>query len=100
MATNWCIQKGVICDRVAASGYCAQTACTRIFQNSTLRKTNADRVRSMTDEELAVYLSENSWDCNDCKSGQENMDNPFAIRCDKKCAEHCLEWLQQSAKEG
>ena len=29
MATNWCIQKGVVCDRVAASGYCTQTACTR-----------------------------------------------------------------------
>lgn len=32
MGTNWCIQKGVICDRVAASGYCVQTACTKVFQ--------------------------------------------------------------------
>ena len=52
----------------------------------------------ISDEELAIFLSENSWGCNECKSGQENMDNPFATRCDEKCAEHCLEWLQQPYK--
>lgn len=44
--------------------------------------TNADHIRSTTDEELAIFLS-------------ENMDNLFAKRRDEKCAEHCLEWLQQ-----
>lgn len=56
MATNWCIQKGVVCDRVAASGYCAQTACTEVFQNWATRQTNADRIRSMSDDELASAL--------------------------------------------
>ena len=57
MATNWCIQKGVVCDRVAASGYCAQTACTKVFQNGATRQTNADRIRAMSDEELKKFLS-------------------------------------------
>lgn len=57
MATSWCIQKGVICDRVAASGYCAQTACTRVFQSIENRNTNADRIRSMSDEELQKFLN-------------------------------------------
>ena len=58
MATNWCIQKGVICDRVAASGYCAHAACTKVFQTGTARQTNADRIRAMSDEELADMFAE------------------------------------------
>lgn len=85
----------------------AFSKCTVLYDSSAcilLRKTyaeiqtNADHIRSMSNEELAIYLSENSWDCNDCKSGQENMDNPFATRCDEKCAEHCLKWLQKPYK--
>lgn len=56
MATNWCIQKGVICDRVAASGYCSQSACTRTFQMRPICQTNADHIRAMNDEELASFL--------------------------------------------
>lgn len=69
-----------------------------LYDGEVSSATNADYIRSMSNEELAIYLSENSWDCNECKSGQENMDNPFATRCDEKCAEHCLEWLQQPYK--
>lgn len=58
-------------------------------------KTNSDRIRSMTDEELAKFITEDRWDCNDCPFGQENMDNPFATKCDNKCFKHCLEWLKK-----
>ncbi len=57
----------------------------------------ADKIRSMTDEELAKFITEDRWDCNDCPSGQENMDNPFGGRCDNKCFEHCLEWLRKES---
>lgn len=77
----------MICDRVAASGYCAQTACTRIFQNSTLRKTNADRIRSMTDEELLDFMVKTIGNAVLCKTlGTEP----------KFCS---LEWLQQPVEE-
>lgn len=58
-------------------------------------KTNADKIRCMTDEELANFIMEDRWDCNDCPSGQENMDNPYGGKCDNKCFEHCLDWLRK-----
>lgn len=60
--------------------------------------TNADKIRSMTDEELARFIMEDRWDCNDCPSGQENMDNPFGGKCDNKCVEHCLYWLRMEVE--
>lgn len=69
-----------------------------IFEKRSLNMTNADRIRSMTDEQLAKFIIEEIWNCNECPSGQENMDNPFGGRCDEKCAKHCLEWLKQPAK--
>lgn len=61
-------------------------------------KTNADKIRSMTDEELASYLTDDVFCCNDCPSGKENSDNPFGGKCDEKCFEHCLAWLKQTVK--
>lgn len=89
-----------LCDRCRVSGCCLNylgEPCKRARKRECpdVVYTNADRIRDMTDEDMAIFLSENSWGCNECKSGQENMDNPFATRCDEKCAEHCLEWLQQ-----
>lgn len=60
--------------------------------------TNADKIRSMTDEELASYLTDDVFCCNDCPSGKENSDNPFGGKCDEKCFEHCLAWLKQTVK--
>lgn len=61
--------------------------------------TNADKIRSMSDEELAVYLTDDVFCCNDCPSGKENSDNPFGEKCDEKCFEHCLAWLKQQTGE-
>ena len=63
--------------------------------------TNADRVRAMSDEELAVWLTENGWDCHLC-SEHWQLDNEPLLRgekCDEKCSEHCLEWLRKTAAE-
>lgn len=63
--------------------------------------TNADRIRAMTDEELATNLHDIGWDCHLCAE-HGRLDNEPLLRgekCDEKCVEHCLEWLQQPAEE-
>ena len=58
---------------------------------------NADRIRNMTDEELATHLHDIGWDCHLC-SEHGRLDNEPLLRgekCDEKCVEHCLEWLKQ-----
>ena len=53
--------------------------------------TNADRIRAMTDEELAVVIM--------CPIELDGRNDP----CDKglaySCLECCLQWLQEPAKE-
>ena len=64
-------------------------------------KTNADRIRAMSDEELATHLHDIGWDCHLCAE-HGRLDNEPLLRgekCDDKCVEHCLEWLQQPAEE-
>lgn len=66
-----------------------------------LPMTNADHIRSMSDEELASYLIENVWDCHLC-SEHFRLDNEPLLRgerCDEKCVAHCLEWLKQPHEE-
>ena len=63
---------------------------------------NADRIRNMSDEELATHLHDIGWDCHLCAE-HGRLDNEPLLRgekCDEKCVEHCLEWLQQPAEEG
>lgn len=63
--------------------------------------TNADRIRAMTDEELARHLHCIGWDCHLCAE-HRRLDNEPLLRnekCDENCFEHCLEWLQQPAEE-
>ena len=62
--------------------------------------TNADRIRAMSDDELATHLHDIGWDCHLCAE-QGRLDNEPLLRgekCDEKCVEHCLEWLQQPAE--
>lgn len=57
---------------------------------------NADRIRAMSDEELAKWLA-NMFDCHYCSEHERLGDNPLlsAEQCDQKCEQHCLEWLKQ-----
>ena len=62
---------------------------------------NADRIRSMSDDELAMHLHDIGWDCHLCAE-HGRLDNEPLLRgekCDEKCVEHCLEWLQQPAED-
>lgn len=54
--------------------------------------TNGERIRSMTDEELAaLYEDHNGFGCEECSA---NM-SPWFLPCDNKCKEHCKEWLRK-----
>ena len=99
------------------SGSCELTTCTECRARSTadlliengvtvqecklgVKKTNADRIRSMSDEELATHLHDIGWDCHLCAE-HGRLDNEPLLRgkkCDEKCVEHCLEWLRQPAE--
>ena len=55
--------------------------------------TNADRIRAMSDKELAE-LMRSMMDCDSC-------GNMFSFKCDgsyEHCSSVCLKWLQQPAE--
>ena len=61
---------------------------------------NADRIRAMSDEELARHLHCIGWDCHLCAE-HIRLDNEPLLRdqrCDENCFDHCLEWLKQPAE--
>ena len=55
--------------------------------------TNADRIRSMSDEELVrmLTLGEGAFDCFKCRKVVDG-------ECDTNCPERCLDWLQRPAE--
>lgn len=63
--------------------------------------TNADRIRAMSDEELAEWLAD-MFDCHYCSEHERIGDNPLlsAEQCDQKCEQHCLEWLKKPRESG
>ena len=63
-------------------------------------QTNADRIRAMSDEELAEWLNSFGGDfyCPTKKECLEMVDNDVAIP-EEHCLNCVMEWLQQPAKE-
>ena len=58
-------------------------------------KTNADRIRAMTDEELAKWMAINT-DCYYCKARKDGRcDNLTATPCDSVW----LDWLKQEVQD-
>lgn len=57
--------------------------------------TNADRIRAMSDEELAKMLTigQGGFDCSTCVETTDYRD------CEQNCEEQCLKWLRQPAEE-
>ena len=74
-------------DRDSALKYFADmlTAFTEVatIQNYDSKQTNADRIRSMTDEELAAFII--------------NFDNRFGEEYEGE--QSCLSWLQKESEE-
>lgn len=96
----------MICKKCAHENYCDMAqfgghvppimACPKFKEKS---QTNADRIRAMTDEELAKLFD--SWiqdcDCNDVpchKSCEENNEKSVS-----GCINHWLDWLKEEAKD-
>ncbi len=96
---------GYICSQICSyrsnSGYCGLTGgyenCQRrlLYQSGSgtvIRKTNADRIRSMTDEELAEWLAKHNERSAVCP-------NFGAHDCQASCRKCWLDWLKQEATE-
>lgn len=69
-------------------GKCPKAKCLRVF-------TNADRIRAMSDEELAYFISEIADTC------ERNTEcNQHCYGCDESYCEYdrCLNWLRQPAE--
>lgn len=58
--------------------------------------TNADRIRNMTDEELASYIFGVSIGSSHCVLCEEDCD--FCEHSDEECRNKTLEWLQSEAE--
>lgn len=57
--------------------------------------TNADKIRAMTDEELAAWIVETTYICACCSVSEGCQDAPHVSVCKKNVAD----WLRQPAKE-
>lgn len=64
-----------------------------IYELFTDQKTNADRIREMSDEELADFIPNWSY-TNACQIGEKYVD------CNNECEKCVLEWLMKLAEEG
>ena len=61
---------------------------------------NADRIRSMSDEELVVFLDGFSSQCIECAEHGKNESCPIYKEGHYCRPQEVMEWLQQPAKEG
>ena len=62
-------------------------------------KTNADRIRAMSDEGLAVFLDGFSSRCLDCAKDAKNQSCPIYKEGHYCRPQEIMEWLQQPAEE-
>ena len=67
--------------------YCVMGPCPE------QKLSNADRIRAMSDEELAKYLS------NPCECTVDPEQDGFRECGNDLCVKYLLEWLQQPAEE-
>ena len=59
--------------------------------------TNADKIRAMTDEKLAVWIADRVYgmECSNCPAYEPCVPTME----DMTCKDHILEWLQEEANE-
>jgi hypothetical protein len=98
------------CGNKTASGYCATTACinpqfsnigTTHYGQGVQKRiiTNADRIRAMSDEELAKWLERIRMCCSTDLCGRKC---PFREVCysNAEAPKETLDWLKQEATDG
>ena len=74
-------------------GLFAEKTCPNFVEPKPI--TNADRVRSMTDEELAEWITE----LTDCTVYPHTRKDAPSISIGQTCAASWLDWLKQEASE-
>lgn len=88
-----------LCDRCKEYAHCCLNYdgdnCRR---SRTVEPLNADRIRSMTDGELAEKIGE-SIDCEVCKTMHHSESGECPCRPHQACVDFWLDWLRQEAKE-
>lgn len=62
-------------------------------------ETNADRIRAMSDEELAIWLAEWSFCADACPASTNEVEEAIGYCCPSNCKEQALTWLQQPEEE-
>lgn len=97
----YCYQMKMFCEFASIEGYCQSSACQKgpsiTYEAYTMTPmTNADRIRAMSDEEIAA--SEFLLPCpyikdmyDECKFGWHDRE--------QSCEECKLEWLKRPAEE-
>lgn len=68
-------------------------------ENYDHRKSNADRIRAMSDEKLAIWLAEWSFCADACPASTNEVEEAIGYHCPSNCKEQALTWLQQPAEE-
>ena len=84
------------CKVKAYGGVCPLTNTSQPITE--YRMTNADRIRSMNDEELAVFLDGFSSRCIDCAEDAKNQSCPIYKEGYYCRPQEIMEWLQQPPK--
>ena len=88
-----------ICDRCDNATSCLLdydgTACRK---NRSVEPTNADLIRSMTDEELANFISDVAI-CTHCKAKELDKKQP-CVGLYAGCKGNWLSWLQAEVRDG
>ena len=73
-----------------------QWVCHRCGRTKSIRvQTNADRIRAMSDEELAAFIEGESWMC-----GTYDSCDECPMRKTRGICFSVVEWLKQSVKDG
>ena len=54
------------------------------------KQTNYDRIRNMSVEKMARFLTHGGFDCSLCNVKKT---------CDQQCMKHCKEWLESEVEE-
>lgn len=73
--------------------YCVMGPCPE------QKLSNADRIRAMSDEELAIWLAEWSFCADACPASTNEVEEAIGYHCPSNCKEQALTWLQQPAEE-
>ncbi len=61
--------------------------------------TNADKIRAMSDDELAKWLAELCFCTDACPASTNEVEESIGYYCPQNCKEQALKWLQQPCND-